>query len=96
MTDSYRDLHDDAYREWREHRADEFVAIQRRSFKAGFEAAASESQNFNHLRTWLEEQRDDAKQQLDGDNGDHLDRMRYLTFVDVLVKLSEMGCDPHE
>lgn len=97
MNDSYRDLHGDAYREWRDERADEFAEIQRRAFLAGFEAAADESQGFRHLRQWLVEQRDDAKEQY-AESG-HEDRMmhiRYLTFVDVLVKLSEMGCRPSD
>jgi len=42
MSDSYRDLHGDAYKEWRDERADEFAEIQRRAFMAGFEAAAAD------------------------------------------------------
>lgn len=95
MTDSYRDLHGDAYVDWRDDRADEFAAIQRRAFLAGFEAAADESANFRHLRQWLEEQRDDAKAQYDED-GDDFMHIRYLTFRDVLVKLHEMGCAPED
>jgi len=92
MTDSYRDLHDDAYREWRDQRADEFAAIQRRAFKAGFEAAANESQNFRHLRQWLEEQRDEALERCQENDDDQTHFVRRLTFIDVLTKLSEMGC----
>jgi len=91
MTDSYRDLHGDAYKEWRENRADEFVGIQRDAFLAGFEAAASESEDFRHLRGWLGEERDEAKTKQE-ENDDSLMFARYLAFVDVLVKLSEMGC----
>lgn len=93
MTDSYRDLHDDAYAEWRDDCADEFAAIQRRAFLAGFEAAADESAEFRHLRRWLKEERDDAKAQYD-ENGDDFMHTRYLTIRDVLVKLHEMGCGP--
>lgn len=97
MTDGYRDLHGDAYREWRDERADEFAEIQRRAFKAGFEAAADESATFRHLRTWLEEQRDDAKAQYEERDGDdHMMHTRYLTFREVLVKLHEMGCVPED
>jgi len=91
MTDSYRDLHGDAYKEWRENRADEFVGIQRDAFLAGFEAAASESKTFNLLREWVEEERDDRREQYKqtdeaGYEGE------YFAYVNVLVKLSEMGC----
>jgi len=94
MSDAYRDLHDDAYREWRNERADEFAEIQRRAFKAGFEAAANEAQSFHHIRQWLEEQRDEARTRYDEsespDNGAHAE---YHAYVGVLVKLSEMGCE---
>ena len=93
MTDSYRDLHGDAYREWRDNRADEFAEVQRRAFLAGFEAAADESAEFRHLRRWLEEERDDAKAKYDADDDDMM-HTRYLTLRDVLVKLHEMGCAP--
>jgi len=92
MSDAHRDLHDDAYREWRDKRADEFAGIQRRAFKAGFEAAAAESQSFRHLRQWLEEQRDDAQEQVDGGSDREMEFARYLAFREVLTKLSEMGC----
>lgn len=91
MSNSYRDLHDDAYREWRDERADEFAEVQRRAFKAGFEAAAAESQNFRHLRQWLEEERDEAGEKAPEDDMMHV---RQLTFSEVLVKLHEMGCAP--
>ncbi len=91
MSNSYRDLHNDAYQEWRDERADEFAAIQRRAFKAGFEAAAKESQQFRHLRQWLEEQRDDAEQQYE-ERDDDMQFARRLVFIEVLTKLSEMGC----
>ena len=91
MTDQRRNLHDDAHAEWREERADEFAAIQRRAFKAGFEAAAAESENFRHLRAWLEEERDRVRERMDGDIGD---KARYFALVDVLVKLAEIGVEP--
>jgi len=91
MSDQHRDLHDDAHAEWREERADEFAAIQRRAFKAGFEAAAAESENFRHLRAWLEEEREHARERMDEDIGD---QARYYTLVNVLVKLAEIGCEP--
>lgn len=95
MTGSYRDLHGDAYKEWEEERSEEFAELQRRAFLAGFEAAADESQNFRHLRNWLEEQRDDAKRQYEeSDHEDDMAHIRSLTFSDVLVKLHEMGCAP--
>lgn len=94
-SDSYRDLHDDAYREWEENRADEFAAIQRRAFKAGFEAAAEESQTFRHLRQWLEEERDAAIEQWEEHDDDH-QNIRRLAFSEVLVKLHELGCAPED
>ena len=97
MSDSYRDLHGDAYAEWRDERADEFAAIQRRAFLAGFEAAADESESFRHLREWLEEERDASKQRdTDAEDGDRMHRIRANTFSEVLVKLHEMGCAPEE
>lgn len=88
-----RDLHNEAYGEWKENRADEFAEIQRRAFKAGFEAAADESQNFQLLREWLERERDKAHKQYE-ETDNHNDFVRYMSFVDTLVKLSEMGCEP--
>jgi len=94
MTDGYRDLHGDAYDEWRDERADEFAEIQRRAFLAGFEAAADESESFRHLRRWLEEQRDkEAERERDADE-DMTFFIRRQTFREVLVKLHEMGCAP--
>lgn len=92
MPDSHRDLHNDAYAEWKDERADEFAAIQRRAFKAGFEAAAEESKQFRLLREWLEAQRDEAHKRYDED-AEPKDFVQYMAFVDVLVKLSEMGCE---
>lgn len=95
MTDSYRDLHGDAYREWKQQATDDYVQGQRQAFLAGFEAAAAEGQQFHRLRTWLKEQRDAAK-----DRYDETDDFAYLhrrdAFLEVLVKLSEMGNLPDE
>jgi len=96
MSDGYRDLHGDAYNEWRGERADEFAAIQRRAFLAGFEAAADESETFRHLRSWLEEERDEAVRKYEESDGDEMMFARSLAFRDVLVKLHEMGCAPEE
>jgi len=93
MSDGYRDLHGDAYNEWRDERADEFAAIQRRAFLAGFEAAADESETFRHLRNWLEEERDEARRKYE-EREDDMMFARSLAFRDVLVKLHEMGCAP--
>jgi len=95
MTDAYRDLHNDAHKNWRDDRADGFAEIQRRAFLAGFEAAADESETFSLLRRWLEEQRDEAKQRhADSDDGDRMAHTRASCFSEVLVKLHEMGCEP--
>lgn len=93
MSNSSRDLHDDAHREWRDECVEEFAAIQRRAFKAGFEAAATESKQFRHLRQWLEEQRDEAEARY-GEADEATALARRMAFVNVLVKLSEMGCEP--
>lgn len=94
MSDGYRDLHTDAYKEWRDEMADDFQAIQRRAFLAGFEAAAGESQNFRHLRRWLEEERDEAREKHEKREDDASMAARQFAFVDVLMKLDEMGCAP--
>lgn len=95
MTNAHRDLHGEAYREWRDEAADDFAAAQRKAFLAGFEAAAAEGKEFQHLRTWLEEQRDEAHRQHE-DRGDETYLARRLAFIEVLTKLSEMGCYPEE
>lgn len=91
MADAYRDLHGDAYKEWRDESADEYVQAQRRAFLAGFEAAADEAENFRLLRQWLEEQRDEAAERA---ADDQMMNTRRMTFREVLVKLHEMGCAP--
>lgn len=95
MTDRFRQLHRDAYDEWKEDEADEFAAEQRRAFVAGFESAANESQNFNHLREWLENERDEAREEYE-ETDDVDDVARWHTFIDVLVKLDEIGCAPND
>lgn len=95
MTNSDRNLHGDAYREWRDEATDEFVAAQRKAFMAGFEAAAEEGREFRLLREWLEERRDEAQERYnETDNREHL--VRRHTFIEVLTKLSEMGCFAEE
>jgi hypothetical protein len=95
MPDGYRDLHRDAYREWKQQAADDYAQAQRRAFLDGFETAAKESREFNLLRTWLEEQRDEAERQYREQDDDQAFTRR-MTFIEVLVKLSEMGCHPSE
>lgn len=95
MSDTYRDLHGDAYREWKDEKATEYMENQRAAFMAGFEAAAKEGEQFRLLREWLTERRDEAKERHD-ETGDIDDFAQYHAFVEVLVKLSEMGCDPTE
>jgi len=95
MSDAYRDLHGDAYREWKQHQADEYIQAQRRAFLDGFESAANESQNFRLLRDWLEEERDKSKTRNADDDG-RMHGVRAQTFSEVLVKLHEMGCVPED
>ena len=88
-------LHEDAYSEWRENAADDYIQAQRQAFIDGFETAAKESEEWNLLREWLAEQRDTAKRQYD--EGDDIDDFaRYLAFCEVLTKLSEVGVRPGE
>jgi len=93
MNDSYRDLHGDAYQEWKDHAADAYAQAQRRAFLDGFESAANESQNFRLLREWLEEERDKSIKKWE-DNDDEFHNSRRMAFSEVLVKLHEMGCEP--
>lgn len=95
MKDRHRDLHEDAWNDWRDEQADEFAGLQHQAFLAGFEAAAEESENFRHLRRWIENQRDDARQRHD-ESGDVERLAEYHAYVAVLIKLSEMGCGPDE
>lgn len=93
---SYRDLHGDAYQEWKEERSEEFAEAQRRAFMAGFEAAADEGKEFRLLRRWLEEQRDEAERQYEQDKDDMAMFGRKMAFSEVLVKLHEMGNAPED
>jgi hypothetical protein len=92
MSDQYRKLTKGHYHEWKNTKATDYMENQRAAFIAGFEAAASEAEEFRELRKWLEEERDKAKSNHD-DGGDKLEFARYMAFVDVLIKLSEMGCE---
>jgi hypothetical protein len=95
MSDGHRDLHTESAREWVEEYADVFADVQYQAFLAGFEAAANESESFDLLREWLESERDAALDKArGGDDEDPVMKMRYMTCVDVLVKLSEMGNAP--
>jgi hypothetical protein len=96
MSDGYRDLHKDAYKEWKQHQTDEYIQAQRRAFLDGFETAANESKQFRLLREWLEEERDKAKQKHEERDGDGRYLARYLAFTDTLVKLHKMGCTPEK
>jgi len=91
MTD--RKLHEEAYSEWKEQAADEYIQAQRRAFLDGFETAATESEQFNLLRDWAEEKRDEATQKNEQD-----DSMNWYYYrqamIDLLVKLSEVGNHP--
>jgi len=92
MSDQYRKLSKEHYHEWKNTKATEYMENQRAAFIAGFEAAASEAEEFRELRKWLEEERDKARSDHD-DSGDKLQFARYMAFVGVLKKLSEMGCE---
>lgn len=92
MSNEYRDLHGDAYKDWKEQKSTEYAKNQREAFMAGFEAAASEGKEFKQLRQWLEEQRDEEKRMHEKREDDSVHFTRYLAFCDVLTKLSEMGC----
>jgi len=84
-------LHERAWQDIQRDKAEEYISAQRKSFLAGFEAAVDESKEFRQLREWLEDERDRAAAQYD-DTGDDMMFARRLAFVDVLVKLSEIGC----
>jgi hypothetical protein len=95
MDDQYRDLHGDAYKEWKEQASDDYVQAQRRAFLDGFETAANEGKNWNLLRDWLEAERDIAIEKWE-EHGDDMMNARRLAFTDVLVKLHEMGNEPKD
>lgn len=74
----------------REH-AETFAEEQRHAFLAGFEAAVQEAESFTELREWLPLARDEARENYEDDD-DHMQLARYHAFVEVLVKLAELGC----
>lgn len=83
-------LHENAYGEWREQAADEYVQAQRRAFIDGFETAAKESEEFALLRQWLRDERDEAARRYK--ETEHTDWLgQKMAFQSVLVKLSEIG-----
>lgn len=84
-----------AWQDIRHERVDQFVQAQRTSFIEGFEAAVDESQSFDRLREYLEAERDNAREQYDK-TGDEYWNQRRLCMIDVLVKISEIGCRPEE
>lgn len=92
---SDRKLHSKAYSEWREQAADEYVQAQRRAFLDGFETAAREGEEFALLREWLEDKRDEAAERHE-QTEDSDDLAQRMAYINVLVKLSEMGCRPEE
>jgi hypothetical protein len=94
MPNSYRDLHNDSWKEWRDEQADEFTELQRRAFKAGFEAAAAEAKEFRQLRNWVEEERDETMEKYEERDDDDMMFARQMAYKEILVKLSKMGCHP--
>lgn len=95
MIDSYRGLHENAYSEWRENAADDYVQAQRRAFLDGFETAATESREWELLREWIAARRDEAQERYDG-HGERDEIARRTAFIEVLTKLSEVGVRPDE
>lgn len=90
-----RNLHHGIAAEERETYADEYGQAQRRAFLDGFERAMSEDESMQELREWLEEKRDEAKRHHE-QTGDAGDLARHLAYSNVLVRLSEMGCEPEQ
>lgn len=93
-----RKLHTEAWQDFREDTTDQFIQCQRKAFLAGFEAAAHEAESFNRLRDWCQEKRDDARERSQERDDVH-GKMAFAecnAYVQVLVKLSEMGCKPEE
>lgn len=76
-----------------ERASDEYAQAQRQAFIDGLEAAADEAETFRHLRDWLEEQRDKAEG-LHEETDEDTYLARQLAFSNVLVKLSQLGCEP--
>lgn len=88
-------LSETAYQERRDRYADGYVQVQRQAFIDGFEAAVSESEEFHELREWLEQERDEAQEKSE-EKEDMGWRWYRQAMIDVLVKLSEVGCNPDE
>jgi len=83
-------LSETAYQDQRDEYADEYVQAQRQAFIDGFEAAAQEAQEFQELQEWAKEQRDKAEAQYQR-HGDTFDSAQREAYLNVLVKLSEIG-----
>jgi hypothetical protein len=78
-----------------EERADEFASATRESYLQGFTDACQEANTLRVLRSWAEEQRDQAREMYD-ETGEHEDLVRYHTYVELLIKIAEMGCLPRD
>jgi len=90
---SDKKLHHKAYSEWREQAADEYIQAQRRAFLDGFETAAKESEQFNLLREWAEQKRDEAATKNEQEESMNWYYYRQA-IIDLLVKLSEINNHP--
>jgi len=88
-------IHEMAYSEWKKQATEDYVQAQRRAFLDGFETATRESEQFDLFRKWLETQRDIAECRYDK-SGDNIHYAKYQAYVDVLVKLSEIGNRPND
>ena len=86
-------LQENAYHEWKELAADDYIQAQQNAFLDGFETAAKEAEEFNLLREWAAEERDEASRRYD-ERGDLDDLGRRMAFTEILEKLSAMGVRP--
>jgi hypothetical protein len=83
-------LHEQAWQDYRDEAADEYIQAQRQAFLDGFEMAVAEAESFQKLREWCENERDKAEAQLEETDGkEYLWRRQAMT--DVLVKLHQIG-----
>jgi len=83
-------LHEQAWQDYRDEAADEYIQAQRQAFLDGFETAVAEAESFRKLREWCEKERDKAEAQLEEtDDKEYLWRRQAMT--DVLVKLHQIG-----
>lgn len=71
--------------------ADEYAMAQRDAFIHGYKAAAAESESLRQLREWAETQRDEAREEYE-ESDDPMYIGRRLAFIEMLTRLSEMGC----